>query len=45
MLPVDKGRDQRKAVNDIIRLLSAQDEATVKKIYDVVQSALALKKK
>ncbi len=45
VLPVDKGRDQRKAVNDIIRLLSAQDEATVKKIYDVVQSALALKKK
>lgn len=45
MLPVDKGRDQRKAVNDIVRLLSAQDEATLKKIFELVQSALALKKK
>jgi XRE family transcriptional regulator, regulator of sulfur utilization len=45
MLPVDKGRNQRKAVNDIVRLLAAQDEATLKKLFELLQSALALKKK
>jgi len=41
----DRGRRHRRAVNDLVSVLLAQDEDTVNMLSDMIETALSLKRK